>query len=751
MYSLSPTYKKSQFHSKIKSIVSLPSLNRPQRDQVEALIQNDKEKTKQKLKENYFKNDISYLKDKISDQSILPSMKENLPLNMNEILNSAYNIIDTSIDQTITSYLSSTPKATLPIKLNSPARPYVDSAFVSVSAPTGRQEALQLKSWLELMESKYITVFADLINGKDFIDKSLIIKAWKSIYIVAMKEMHRQVTVQCLERGNLLQRIINGYENIYEINNTKSDQDTQTLKNYYEDKINHINDLYTDQIVILQQKVSKLEQEKEQWRHFKAEIIIKTKELIRYLEKLRKYEDKIKNFKGKSSYFDEYAKFIDKIAAEEDKDPGPNISDKLKDDIKKKIEIINSMDSDINKNKQRLKDLNLEINDKECVLSTLELQIETKKTTKNKKKIMSKPHPATETEEQKISVVPPKFNFESERIHHEKFFSVLMTKSKDRLIKKAKVTQEHIFKSLIVIYNRSIIQIDSESQIQKSSFSYLVYKQFMKSETRKKSEKNLKIFLAGCLKFSNFKRVSIFLRLMGLGEWVDKFSFSTRSFLIYLSIYLYMQNSPIGLLIFKDSASPMQYYPVSRALGCIKDISKIFPSPIIKKLEDMVNSNSIPDPKNVNPLGMIELELFFESVVEEHENLQNDIINNCNKLYQACCADKIPKQSFMMLITSVSHGNSKTFDSDKAKSVLEKVFDVSLEEAIEVCCKLCLLTTYDVLSYVGDIAEMHPEEARNQIKNRLKNSQYEISGSVVNTVDQVEPLYGLVWMKVLSN
>ena len=45
---------------------------------------------------------------------------------------------------------------------------------------------------------------------------------------------------------------------------------------------------------------------------------------------------------------------------------------------------------------------------------------------------------------------------------------------------------------------------------------FLVYKQFVKTENRKKNQTKLKNFLGSCLKFVEFKRISVFFRLIGL-------------------------------------------------------------------------------------------------------------------------------------------------------------------------------------------------------------------------------------------
>ena len=247
--------------------------------------------------------------------------------------------------------------------------------------------------------------------------------------------------------------------------------------------------------------------------------MVKTKELIKYLEKLKKFEDKLRNNKGKPSYFLNYEEFINKIANEEDKKITPHISEKLKTEITNSFKSLNTLKSEIAKHEEILKDLNLEINDKQCIISTLNFEKELKGTmVKQKKKNYNKNFVFESQIEKKIP--SPLINNSpiDEFLYCETFFRVLLNKPTERLVQKAKVSQDHIFKSLTVIYDRAIIQLNSYKITEISNFRQLLYRQFVKTDTRKKNEKNLKNFFAGCLKFANFRRISVFFRLLGMGE-----------------------------------------------------------------------------------------------------------------------------------------------------------------------------------------------------------------------------------------
>jgi hypothetical protein len=76
-----------------------------------------------------------------------------------------------------------------------------------LGSPTGRQEVENLRKWLKCIKSQYLQD-ADKSLDNDEEIKSETIEAGYIIYSVIIKELIRQVTVHCIERGELLKECI---------------------------------------------------------------------------------------------------------------------------------------------------------------------------------------------------------------------------------------------------------------------------------------------------------------------------------------------------------------------------------------------------------------------------------------------------------------------------------------------------------------------------------------------------------------
>lgn len=89
--------------------------------------------------------------------------------------------------------------------------------------PTGRREVELLNQWLDQMLNRY--VFAkDNIRSDPDKRKEALYHA-KLILSICLRDLIRQVSVQCIERGVLIEKVLNNYINIFE---------TETRGNMYD-------------------------------------------------------------------------------------------------------------------------------------------------------------------------------------------------------------------------------------------------------------------------------------------------------------------------------------------------------------------------------------------------------------------------------------------------------------------------------------------------------------------------------------
>jgi hypothetical protein len=89
--------------------------------------------------------------------------------------------------------------------------------------PTGRREVELLNEWLDKMLNEY--VFSKGNIRKDADNRKEALYHAKLILSICLRDLIRQVSVMCLERGVLIEKVLNNYINIFE---------TETRGNMYD-------------------------------------------------------------------------------------------------------------------------------------------------------------------------------------------------------------------------------------------------------------------------------------------------------------------------------------------------------------------------------------------------------------------------------------------------------------------------------------------------------------------------------------
>lgn len=89
--------------------------------------------------------------------------------------------------------------------------------------PTGRREVELLNEWLDKMLQDHVFSQTNMKKDPDVRKKALYNA--KLILSICIRDLIRQVSVQCLERGVLIEKVLNNYINIFE---------TETRGNMYD-------------------------------------------------------------------------------------------------------------------------------------------------------------------------------------------------------------------------------------------------------------------------------------------------------------------------------------------------------------------------------------------------------------------------------------------------------------------------------------------------------------------------------------
>ena len=170
-----------------------------------------------------------------------------------------------------------------------------------LGSPSGRQECKNLKKWLETMKKKYCS-------------KEIFSENGIAIYSMCAKELNRQVSVNCKDRGSILQETLNFFKKLHE---KACEKNAGLEKKLFESK-----EILVSQHKSNQEKLMiEIESLKSSQDDF-CSIIMKQEEKIKRLKiKLRSTEEELKKinefssefFKTKSSLFRRSCVFVPKI------------------------------------------------------------------------------------------------------------------------------------------------------------------------------------------------------------------------------------------------------------------------------------------------------------------------------------------------------------------------------------------------------------------------------------------------------
>ncbi|CAG9327330.1 unnamed protein product [Blepharisma stoltei] len=102
------------------------------------------------------------------------------------------------------------------LKKNLQGSPFAPEKHIEITErydlgnPSGRQEVSNLKNWLSAMKSRYLTNFES--ENDSSIEE---IKSAELIFTTCQRELVRQVSVYCLDRGELLEEVFKGFQKIF--------------------------------------------------------------------------------------------------------------------------------------------------------------------------------------------------------------------------------------------------------------------------------------------------------------------------------------------------------------------------------------------------------------------------------------------------------------------------------------------------------------------------------------------------------
>ena len=241
------------------------------------------------LKDNKSR-DISHLKDRVSPRNIRIDC---LPSDIETIKNQLKRM--KSVDEKRNNKISGSFRLKSELNYEEIHKSLSEDKFniekMYLSLPSGRQECENLKKWLENMKANYHTVDC-------FTENSL------AIYTMCSKELIRQVYVNCNERGNLLQEVLDFFKNSCE----------QLYKNVQEwnNKCKDLTKIITETTAKNKENIVEKDKELEEThKHLELKLAKKTEKTKFLKQIIEDQKDLINSFRSKfhSEDEDSYAMF----------------------------------------------------------------------------------------------------------------------------------------------------------------------------------------------------------------------------------------------------------------------------------------------------------------------------------------------------------------------------------------------------------------------------------------------------------
>jgi hypothetical protein len=125
---------------------------------------------------------------------------------------------------------------------------------VDLGAPSNRREAELLGKWLDLMLDKYVNTKTELSDDQR-------VRAAQLIYTFTLKELVRQVSVHCVERGNLIERILNAQVKMNSNSDDTINLELQNLRKKFKSLISKNKAEYEDKLSLKNKELINLKQE----------------------------------------------------------------------------------------------------------------------------------------------------------------------------------------------------------------------------------------------------------------------------------------------------------------------------------------------------------------------------------------------------------------------------------------------------------------------------------------------------------
>lgn len=609
------------------------------------------------------------------------------------------------------------------------------------SKPYGRTDAINLATWLEDMHNKYLSKLDFIIQGKDFVDREMA-KIVERIYLIALKESIKQISVHCIERAAMLHRIFDilkytwkktpdDFSRKVNLLNNKFNEDLKAFKSKYKVKYKHLMKNFQD----LQETNEKVKKENELLKNSQSILSQRLKQ-VKEDNELRKIDGHLQIRKTK--IMAEVCVQTDEI--EFDKHSEGSSSDSSQAIIAETERIFTRQQTIANEKRgEHLNHLRKHIDLAKCsgefviedlyqyinseyldfygwvdgfrlaaeILNSREKSLEViqKTETATEDPQIEEKNPESKPEEKKKPKEPSKGIQFKPGITIAKYLSenapvdIIIEQLECLRIKKIEKISRMAYKKLsnsIQTYLTIARSKPAETAVQSFSifvYSYLFHKYSMQQPI---VDRKFKELVASCIKYSSEPKVQIFLRMIGAGKNLQFPKFFPTTNKMCLKIYEFMYSDKTGIVLENAGQPDNNNFPLARALECIKQLFEpIYLRYELVKLKKQVETLMMQDPDSLNRSGVVDIHQFLLAALQSYQEFSERIHQGVKSAVDIISGyHYLTWEEANVLIRNISPKINLT-ESERGQITMSQTYEIEIEDFFLFCLSKGLLRIDD--------------------------------------------------------
>ena len=203
-----------------------------------------------------------------------------------------------------------------------------------------------------------------------------------------------------------------------------------------------------------------------------------------------------------------------------------------------------------------------------------------------------------------------------------------LNRSIQQIISRSALSRKKVNKIIINIYNLGYQHLSSDNFV---NLIEITYEEFSSHYALKAAlDKKFIEFIASVVANGDFKRCSMYLKLINYGKLISAVNYSKYSVNLYLLCFQYLTTSKLGIY-FSNDEEDKNMIPTIRAIECVKEkLDYMTEKNMVLDMINKIEQKSQTDPRKINAGGVVEMESVLELILDNYETYTSNIFNGIN-------------------------------------------------------------------------------------------------------------------------